>query len=270
MGEADSLRAAGIEVVRGGKKLLDGVSAEIVPGRVTALLGPNGAGKSTLLHVLSGDTVPDAGEVTLDGRGIETFRARDLALRRAVLTQQSLLDFPFTAEQVVLLGRAPHFRGWSETARDIAAARFAMAEVDIAGRAAQLYPTLSGGERQRVHLARALTQLDGARAGGGGRYLLLDEPTSNLDVSHAHVTLDLARARARSGFGVLVVLHDFQLAGFYADEVVVLHGGRVAASGPVQAVLTPGLVEEVFQTPAVRIEMPPAGAIVMAVPGRLR
>jgi len=266
------LSAENIVVRRGGRSILDLVSVAVRPGRVMALLGPNGAGKSTLLHVLAGDLRPDRGHATLDGRPLALYGARALAQRRAVLTQQTHLDFPFTAEQVALIGATPRAQGWHERDADRALTLRALAAVDIADKAAQLYPTLSGGEKQRVHMARVLVQLNGdddatvpaaadapgTSEGDEARYLLLDEPTASLDAAHAHMVLKIARREARRGAGVLVVLHDIQLACLYADDAAVLSEGRLAAAGRVQDVLTPGFVERIFGVPAITVT-PPGG-----------
>ncbi len=233
-----------VSVHRAGRPVLDVVSCAARPGRVLAVLGPNGAGKSTLLRVLAGEFAPASGTVAFAGRPLAAWPLAALALRRAVVGQHSEPAFPFTAREVVLLGRTPH-PGSGDTPADHAAADRALAAVDLAARAAQSYPTLSGGERQRVHFARALAQLDGAPA--GPRALLLDEPTASLDLAHQHGLLRLARDLARrDALAVLVVLHDLNLALRYADDVLLLAAGRVAAGGPVAGTLTAALASALF------------------------
>jgi len=163
--------------------VLDGVSACFAAGRVTALLGPNGAGKSTLLGLLSGERRPTRGRGDFDGRPVASWEPRELARRRAVLPQAAGLSFPFTVEEVVLLGRAPHLRG-GERDEDIAPCREALRMEDMLPMIGRDYTTLSGGERQRVHLARVLAQAWERR----GQALLLDEPVAGLDLSHQHGT----------------------------------------------------------------------------------
>lgn len=256
--EAPVLAADGLVVRRGGRALLDGVGIALAAGRVTAVIGPNGAGKSTLLRCLSGELSPDAGEVRFLGRPLVDWPAAELARRRAVLPQESDLRFPFRVEEVVRLGRVPH-PGAGETAHDRALAREALARVDLGALADRIYPTLSGGERQRVHLARAWVQLRPApgEAPAKGGALLLDEPTSSLDLAHQHGVLALARELARDeGTAVLAVLHDLNLALAYADDAVVLRGGRVFASGPAERVLSPPLVREVFGVGAASVVLP--------------
>lgn len=247
------LRVAGVTVRRGGRAILDGVSCAFHRGRFTAILGPNGAGKSTLLRILSAELKPDEGVVAFDERSLGEWSPADLARRRAVLPQESALNFPFRAGEVVMLGRMPHSpRG--ETARDREIVREALQQVDMLHAINRIYTTLSGGEKQRVHLARALAQIWEDQ--GSSRTLLLDEPTSSLDPSHQHSTLALARGLADSGVTVISILHDINLALAYADDVLLIRNGRVAAAGPVDATLTETLIHEVFGVASRRISLP--------------
>ena len=237
------LEASNVAIVRGPRRILDDVSAAVAPGEVLAIIGPNGAGKSTLMHILAGSLKPDEGQALLDGRDVADWPARELARRRAVLTQSPNLAFAFTALQVVLIGRSPH-TGAHPGRADLRAAAAAMQETGIAHLAERSYLTLSGGERQRVHLARVLAQLSGDAA--GDRYLLLDEPTNNLDLAHQHLALGAARCLADQGAGVVAILHDPNHAAAYADRVLVLHCGRVFAAGPAVEILTARMMADVF------------------------
>lgn len=235
----------------GARRLLDGVSVEVRPGEVLALVGPNGAGKSTLLKALAGDLVPTAGGVTLDGRPLHDYPARELALRRAVLPQQTVLQFAFTAREVVEMGRSPHLddargrgrRGKGRTGERVAdrVVAEAMARTETGPLAARVYPTLSGGEQGRVTLARVLAQ--------EAPVLLLDEPTAALDLRHQQLVMEVARELAAGGAAVLAVLHDLNLAASHADRLAVLCGGRLRAVDEPWAVLTEGLLSEVFACP---------------------
>ncbi len=238
------IEAADLVVRRGGRILLDGVSVTIREGEVPAVVGPNGAGKTTLLRVISGEWRAEGGTVRMDGRDLSAYTAVDLARRRAVLRQDTVLPFPFTVSEVVGLGRLPHEAAASRQENErIVLEEMVRAEVDHL--ADRLYPTLSGGERQRTQLARAFAQIRGS-AVEGGRYMLMDEPTASQDLAHQHRLLRLARGLAASGVGVLVVLHDLNLAARYADRLIVLKDGRKAAEGPPDEVMTPELVREVF------------------------
>jgi iron complex transport system ATP-binding protein len=248
--ERDSmaLSCQDVEVRIGTKTLLANASLTLAPGRVTAILGPNGAGKSTLLSVLAGQRAPTQGRVTLDGQPLDAHGMPALALRRALMPQESAVAFDFTAQEIVALGRYPHCR--SPGRDEDAIIEEAMALIDVSALAPRILNTLSGGEKARAHMARALAQLWHPRPDGATRWLLLDEPTAALDLAHQHSAMRLLRAWAGRGVGVVAVLHDLNLARRYADEVVVLGG---AAGGLLQGataeVLEPGLIEAVWGTP---------------------
>jgi iron complex transport system ATP-binding protein len=248
------IRAEQVSVRRGGKLVLDRVCCELRPGRLTVVLGPNGAGKSTLLRVLAGEFSPDAGEISFGGRPLRDWPACELACRRAVLPQESALQFPLRVSEVVLLGRAPHVRG-NETRRDHAIAEAALVRVDLAAKRDRLFPSLSGGEKQRTQLARALAQV-WEPVGDDTRVLLLDEPTASLDLAHQHATLRHARRLAGEGAAVLAILHELNLAMTYADDVWVLDGGELVAAGPVVTTLRPALIQRVFGVAATLLDCP--------------
>ena len=203
--------------------VLADVDVALGAGELVAVLGPNGSGKSTLLRVLAGLARPSTGEVRLDGRPLGALGRRAVARRLALVPQDPRVDYPFTALEVTLMGRAPHQRGLGlPSARDLAVAEDALARVDAGGLAGRLIDHLSGGERQRVFLARALAQEPDV--------LLLDEPTTHLDVRHQLETHALLRHLCRErGLACVTVVHDLNLAMTYCDRVVVLAGGRVAA-----------------------------------------
>ncbi len=262
-----SLTAWQLGVNRGGRPCLRGVSLSLAPGEVLAIIGPNGAGKSTLLHCLSGVHKPDRGRVCLDGLGLASYAPMVMARRRSVLPQASLLSFPLSALEVVLLGRSPH-QGRSTAAQDLDIAAAVMAETATLELAERAYTSLSGGERQRVDLARALAQVwpDPADPASRGRFLLLDEPTNNLDLAHQHGLLRLARRLAGDGLGVCAVLHDPNLAALYADRVLVLCAGSVRALDAPELALTAPLLSEVFGL-RVRVgKQPGGGAPLVYVP----
>ncbi|WUI93392.1 heme ABC transporter ATP-binding protein [Nocardia puris] len=248
----ETLRARSVSVVRSGaRKVLDGIDFHVAAGEVVALVGPNGAGKSTLLAALAGEVPLSEGVVELDGRDLAHWSTLDMARRRAVLPQSHTVGFPFTAREVVAMGRAP----WARTERgdrDDELVGKAMALADVTHLAARSFPTLSGGERARVALARVLAQ-DTAT-------LLLDEPTAALDLGHQESVLRLAAERATAGAAVVVVLHDLGLAAAYADRVAVLDEGRLAADGSPRKVLTTDLLTRVYQHPVEVLDHPVTGA----------
>nr|WP_230840423.1 heme ABC transporter ATP-binding protein [Gloeobacter morelensis] len=238
------LRAEGVGVHLAGRWLLEQVSLEAIPGEVIAIIGPNGAGKSTLLKTLAGEIQPTRGGVSMAGKPLADWPARARACVRAVLPQSSTLAFAFRVFEVVLMGRTPHSRGL-EGERDRQIAREAMAAAGVAHLAERLYPTLSGGEKQRVQLARVLAQIWEAPP-DSPRYLLLDEPTASLDLTHQHGTLAMARDFARRGAAVVSVLHDLNLAAQYADRLALLKDGKLLGVGAPDTVLTPEWIETGF------------------------
>lgn len=222
----------------GGRELLRQIALGVEAGEMLVVLGRNGAGKSTLLKHLSGELA--ARGVKLFGRELSAHKLEELALRRGVLAQHTSMTFGYEVLEVVALGRIPHRETKSESD---AVARAALARVGLTGFEERDILTLSGGEQQRVHLARVLAQLHGQTE---SRLLLLDEPTSSLDLAHQHQTLRLARELAAEGTGVLAILHDLNLAAQYADRMLLLADGAVAAYGTPREVLTPELIRLAF------------------------
>ena len=234
-GAVVSARGVGVEL--DGRVVLDGIDLDLFPGEVLALVGPNGAGKSTLLSVLSGERPPSSGVVTLDDRDLAAFSPCELARRRAVLTQDNSLAFPFRVIEVIQMGRAPWTRS-AELADDAQAVARAADAADVAHLAHRRFTELSGGERARVSLARVLAQ--------GTGIVFLDEPTAALDLRHQEDVLRLARSLAASGAAVVLVVHDLSLAGAVADRVALLSAGSLVAIGAPAEVLTAESISEVY------------------------
>lgn len=238
--------------------LLEDVSLTLQPGTLVAFVGPNGAGKSTLLKVLAGDLQPTNGEVLLDGAPLTGFTKRALALRRAVMPQDVLLGFSFTAEEVVMMGRYPH-NPTNQTANDRTIVAQTMERTETVALRDRSYPTLSGGEQARVTLARVLAQET--------PIMFLDEPTASLDPRHQHLVMGIAREAAQNGAAVVAVLHDLNLVSLYADRVIILEGGRIRANGSPGQVLTPTILESVFGTQFQVIEHPgTAKPVILSMP----
>jgi iron complex transport system ATP-binding protein len=242
-----------------GHTLLADVDMGVRPGRVTVLIGPNGAGKSTLLRILAGELKPTGGSVRLDQRELGSFSAAELAQRRAVVPQSSVLAFPFTVLEVALLGvSVPGFDTGPVQAKTAALA--ALDAVGLRELAGRLYVHLSGGERQRVHIARALSQLSfGDLRQGETRCFLLDEPTASLDLAHQSSVLAAIRGQARLGLAVVAVFHDLNLAATLADELVLMERGRVMATGNPASVLTDDLLSRAFGCPVLTNQTPGVG-----------
>lgn len=235
------LEANDITVSYGQRVAVSKVSLELEANRITAIIGPNGAGKSTMLRTLNGGIEATAGEVRLDGKPLRSYSRRGIAKRIAVVAQEADVRFPVTVLEFVLTGRfawtAPGW-GW-ETVQDIEAARAVLRETQLEKLSGRLMNELSGGERQRAVLARALVTEAG--------FLLLDEPTANLDLAHQASILALVRERCTSrGTAALVVTHDINLAAEFSDYVLLLKDGVRVAFGRPDEVLTPELLKEVF------------------------
>ena len=234
-GTAMAVRGVGCEL--GGRAVLRDVDLDLAWGSVTVVVGPNGAGKSTLLSVLAGDRRASTGTVTLDGRDLARWSGPQLARRRAVLTQEQEVTFGFTVREVVAMGRHP-WTGEADLAADETVIHDALARTDVLHLADRPFRSLSGGEKARVSLARVLAQETSV--------ILLDEPTAALDLRHTEEVLGVARTLARSGRCVVVVAHDLTLASAYADLLVIVDDGRIAAHGPPAQVLTPERIERTY------------------------
>jgi iron complex transport system ATP-binding protein len=213
------------------------------PGQVTAIVGPNGSGKSTLLKAITGE-IPSRGAITLNGRDARALSLAELAATRGVLPQASALAFPFTVIEVVRMGLAA-----GRHAAQPRIAEQALAAVDLSHHAQRYFQDLSGGEQQRAQLARVLAQVWEPVERDGPRWLLLDEPVSSLDLGHQLQVMELARAYARRGGGVVAVMHDLNLTAIYADHVALIHDGRTVAQGTVSDVLTDARLSAAFNCP---------------------
>ena len=233
---------ADVRVRFGAAEILRGISVGFQDHEMVTIVGPNGAGKSTLMSVLSGYRDTYEGHCRFHGREISSWKKRDLARHMAFIPQMLRLEFPFTAEQVVFMGRTPHCHGLFESPSDRDAVTRAMQTTDTLAFASREYRQLSGGERQRVVLAGALAQ--------GPSVLLLDEPTTFLDLKHQISTYSLLKQLAREGIAVIAVTHDLNLAATYADRMVVLSRGEIAADGTPEEVLRSSLLEGVFEVAA--------------------
>lgn len=240
------IRVEGLSYYAGGKKLLDGISCVIRPGELTVILGPNGAGKSTLLRLLSGERKPDEGRVLFNETVLYSLSPRQLALRRAVLGQQYTMTLPFTCEEVVMMGRYPHYRDQPDS-RDHAIVAEALSALGAGHLSRRLFNTLSGGEQQRVQLARVLAQLEEKDLKEVmSRFLLLDEPTANMDYLHQQICLRRAKEFCRRGQTVVMVLHDLNLAAQLADRLLVLKEGRLVAEGAPRQLLGVEFIRDVY------------------------
>lgn len=233
-----------------------GVSLTAAAGRVTAVVGPNGSGKSTLVRALLGRLRPEAGHLALDGVPLAALDRREVARRLAVVPQREEPVFPLAVRDFIALGRFPHGGPFARRGQDDRAAiARAVDRADVRGFLDRRTDELSGGEWQRVRIARALAQ--------GGRALVLDEPTTFLDVAHEMAVFELLDALAREGMGVLLVSHQLNLVARFADHIVLLHHGRIAAAGTPAEVMRGDVLERVYEWPLVVARDPAVGAPVL-------
>ncbi|WP_405020111.1 ABC transporter ATP-binding protein [Kitasatospora sp. NBC_00070] len=260
----NQLTATGLDLRYGDRTIVAGLDLTLPGGSVTAIVGPNACGKSTLLRGLTRLLAPAAGTVTLDGSDIHRMTARALAKRLGLLPQQPVTPEAITVESLVRLGRFPHQRMLSPwSAADQAAVEDALTRTGTAELRDRPVDQLSGGQRQRAWIALALAQ--------DTELLLLDEPTTFLDLRHQLEVLDLvADLHDQAGRTVVMVLHDLGQAARYADHLVVLDGGRLAAAGPPAEVLTAELVEAVFQVRCQVIPDPETGTPLVVPRARSR
>ena len=232
----------GVSAAPWGEPVLVDIQLQLAAGEAVVVIGPNGAGKSSLLRLLAGDFPASTGTLEFVGRPLAAWPRRELAQHLAFLPQLSLLNFPYTVEEVVLLGRTPHATG-ARADREIA--QQALAATDTLGLRNRLYTQLSGGERQRVQLARVFAQI-WDRGDMSGKLLLLDEPTAALDLAHQQQLAAAIAAIAGRGCAVLLVVHDVNLAAAVGNRLLVLDRGRQVATGSPGEVLTAALFRDLF------------------------
>ena len=241
--------------------VLRGLSMALGAGEVLGIVGPNGAGKSTLIQLLTRLLVPEAGEIRLDGRLLRSYSRLALARAVAVVPQAAALPEDFRVADIVMMGRTPHVGFWrSEGSQDHAVVRWAMQRSDVYHLRHRRVASLSGGEKQRLVLARALAQEP--------RYLLLDEPTNHLDVHYQVDVLRFVRAEAARGIGVLLVLHDLNLAARVCQRLLLLHQGRSAAYGTPQQVLQADILQQVYGE-GLHVFAEPGSGLPVVMPGEL-
>ena len=251
-----TLSAENLVVHMPGFDLLREINLAVAPGEVVAIVGPNGAGKSSLLKAMTGELRLASGHVQLNGRLLKDWPLEQRARVLAVLSQHSDLNFPFTAEEVVSLGRIPHDTG---VRHDQEIVEQALHRVDGDYLQTRSFVHMSGGEKQRVQLARVLAQI-WEPSEQGDRFILLDEPTAAFDLLHQQMTLNIVSDMAANGVGVLMVLHDLNLAAKCADKLVVLTCGSIAAQGRPADILTEALVNDVFGVACTISRHPATGA----------
>ncbi|GFG49803.1 Fe(3+)-dicitrate ABC transporter ATP-binding protein [Mycolicibacterium agri] len=253
MQSGSRLRADGLAIGYDDRTVIEGLSVDVLDGRITAIVGPNACGKSTLLRGLARLLKPSAGQVILDGQAINSLHTKEVARRLGLLPQTSIAPEGISVADLVARGRFPHqkvMRQWSrDDAETVAEAMRCVGVTDLAGR---LVDELSGGQRQRVWVAVLLAQQT--------PLMLLDEPTTYLDIAHQVELLDLfAMLNREQNRTVVVVLHDLQHACRYADQIIVMKSGQIVAEGNPNVVITEALVEDVYGLKCQIIDDPQTG-----------
>lgn len=233
------IAARQLSITKGGRKLLHGVNLEVHPGSFTAIAGPNGAGKTSLLKAISGESTYE-GQLEINGVPAARYNAAALSKVRSVLPQSTHLQFPFTVEQVVRMGAGSRHRG----RYDDSAVAEVMRLTGVSEWRDRNYLTLSGGEQQRVQLARVLAQVWETQS--YPRYVLLDEPTSNLDLAQQQLIFSLVKHACERNIGVLAIVHDLNQVVQFSDKLYFLKSGSVVASGNPKEIFTKKIIEETF------------------------
>lgn len=254
------IRANNIHYCIRKQPIVDQVSLEVRPGEMLAILGPNGAGKSTLFKILSGEVNCNRGFISYNESSIKDINAGDLAKIRAVLPQHSQVNFPFTAREVISLGLY-HIKASMHA--DIMQQVMEVTQVEKF--ADKFYQQLSGGEKQRVQLARVLCQIWETQP--YPRYLLLDEPTSSLDIAQQHAVLKILKSLTKRNIGVVIILHELNLAAQYADRIALLKNGSLHKWGSVAEIMDAELLQQVFDHPLELIPYPCSAGCFVASAG---
>ena len=243
-----SLSLKSVSLKLDNRQILKDVSLEINEGDIVSVIGPNGAGKSTLLNVLTGDISPDSGDIIYDNKQLDKISIQERAFTRSVMSQMQTLVFNFNVKDVVEMG-------WLQRGNSDFSSNFTMAfeavtsECNVHNLVHRKFNSLSGGEQRRVHFARTLLQLWRPSQSIDPRYLLLDEPTANLDLSSEMLLMNILKARASSNVGILVILHDLNLASHFADKIAIMKGGEIKAFGKPEEIMTDDFLTSIYEVP---------------------
>jgi len=251
------LRTENISFSVGKKQILKNVSASFLPGEFNMILGPNGSGKSSFLKIFSGEINKFQGTVLYEDKKIKELRKEELAKKRAVMSQQADLGFPLLVEEVVMMGRYPHFT-FNPNKKDITICSEVIERMNLVEFKERNYLTLSGGEKQRVQYARVLAQV-WEKPTDSYRYLFLDEPLNSLDISYQHEFLQVAVELIKDHTVLIAVMHDINLAAHYADNLFFFKDGELVVHGKPKDILSAAMIEKVFNIKTTVIENPVTG-----------
>ena len=243
-----SLSLKSVSLKLDNRQILKDVSLEINESEIVSVIGPNGAGKSTLLNVLTGDISPDSGDINYDNKQLNKISIQERAFTRSVMSQMQTLVFNFNVKDVIEMG-------WLQRGNSDFSSNFSMAfeavttECNVHNLVHRKFNSLSGGEQRRVHFARTLLQLWRPSQSNDPRYLLLDEPTANLDLSSEMLLMNILKARASSNVGILVILHDLNLASHFADKIAIMKDGEIKAFGKPEEIMTDDFLTSIYEVP---------------------
>ena len=243
-----SLNLKSVSLKLDDRQILKDISLEINEGEIVSVIGPNGAGKSTLLNVLTGDISPDSGDINYDNKQLNKISIQERAFTRSVMSQMQTLVFNFNVKDVIEMG-------WLQRGNSDFSSNFSMAfeavttECNVHNLVHRKFNSLSGGEQRRVHFARTLLQLWRPSQSNDPRYLLLDEPTANLDLSSEMLLMNILKARASSNVGILVILHDLNLASHFADKIAIMKDGEIKAFGKPEEIMTDDFLTSIYEVP---------------------
>ena len=230
------------------KKILDDISIDISPGEVLTVLGPNGSGKSTLINLLSGYIEPTAGNIYFDKVNIKNISIENKAFIRSVMSQSQPIVFDFSVKEIIEMGwlqkgLIKFSKSFDKIFEEV------IKEASIEKLVNEKFNILSGGEQKRVHFARTLLQSWRPSDSSDPKYLLLDEPTANLDIKHEQKLMNVVRKKASQGLGVLIVLHDINLAAKYSDKIILLKDGKLKGYGETSEILNENLLSNIYELP---------------------
>ena len=243
-----SLNLESVSLKLDNRQILKDVSLEINEGEIVSVIGPNGAGKSTLLNVLTGDINPDSGEISYDNKQLKQISIQERAFTRSVMSQMQTLVFNFNVKDVIEMG-------WLQRGNSDFSNNFSMAfenvtkECNVHNLIHRKFNSLSGGEQRRVHFARTLLQLWRPSESNDPRYLLLDEPTANLDLSSEMLLMNILKKRASLNVGILVILHDLNLASHFADKIAIIKDGEIMAFGEPEKIMEDAFLTSIYDVP---------------------
>ncbi len=240
-----SIKAKRVSLFRGKRLVLSDIELEIESGEILGVIGPNGSGKTTLLNLLAGDFPASSGAILYENILINNYALVDRAKYRSVMSQQQEIMFSYSVKEIVEMGIVGEY-GISKNSSINKKIEHIFELMQLKELKDRNVRTLSGGEQQRVHLARALAQIWQADTYSNPRFLLLDEPTSNLDLAHEIKVIEILKEEVRKGLGVMVIFHDLNLTAHFANRVALLAKGKISALGTPEKVLTPDILEDVY------------------------